>query len=192
MVGIKSRKLTAWKKNRELGDIMGGQRRVKLKDNIVQREHSLLAPSEFDEIPICFADNTSRDYYFPVTTDDIKEALSRYPDGATDFITHIWLRKHSKTKKYRYSIASPIAGSGVYLIGLYPIQTDHRHYFENGKPQGKDLHEYEKYARIGCDKKGFYAQFTPESAKQYYLEILVPFCVDWLIKEHKRRMPWLY
>ena len=43
-----NKKKTAWKKSRTFGDIKGGRMRIKLKDNIVKREHSLLKPTEFD------------------------------------------------------------------------------------------------------------------------------------------------
>ena len=47
-----SKKQTAWKKSRTFGDVKGGRRWPKLKDNIVKRKHSLLKPSEFDELPV--------------------------------------------------------------------------------------------------------------------------------------------
>ena len=67
-----SRKQTAWKKSRTFGDVKGGRRWPKLKDNIVKRKHSLLKPSEFNELPIYMVENPSKDFYFPITIDDIK------------------------------------------------------------------------------------------------------------------------
>ena len=74
-----SRKQTAWKKSRTFGDIKGGRRWPKLKDNIVKRRHSLLKPSEFDELPVYMVENPSKDFYFPITIDDIKNVLAQLP-----------------------------------------------------------------------------------------------------------------
>ena len=105
----KAHKQTAWKKNREFGDKMGGRGRLKLDDNIFAREHSFHAPTELDEVPILMIDNTSRDYYFPVSPDEIKTALSNLPNS--DIVTHIWLRKHNKK-----GILSLNASKGVAFI----------------------------------------------------------------------------
>ncbi len=91
-----SRKQTAWKKSRTFGDVKGGRRWPKLKDNIVKRKHSLLKPSEFDELPIYMVENPSKDFYFPITIDDIKNVLAQLPPEHVEGLTHIWLRKTNK------------------------------------------------------------------------------------------------
>ena len=91
-----SRKQTAWKKSRTFGDVKGGRRWPKLKDNIVKRRHSLLKPSEFDELPIYMVENPSKDFYFPITIDDIKNVLAQLPPEHVEGLTHIWLRKTNK------------------------------------------------------------------------------------------------
>lgn len=176
----KEHKQTAWKKNRRFGDKMGGRMRLKLHDNIFKREHSFNAPSDLDETPIYMVENTSRDYYFPIDTDDIKDVLNKYPSDETEFITHIWLRKHIPHNPKHDTLASYIWGSGVYLMCLYPIRKDGTHYIVKKKPIGKTLHEYEKYAKIIEKKDGYYVQFTDETAKKYYLEILLPYCINGL------------
>ena len=187
MVGDKGHKQTAWKKNRNLGDKMGGRWRLKLKDNIFAREHSFEAPSEFEETPIFIVENASKNYYFPIGVDDIKAFLGQFPKEETDSITHIWLR--SKThKSWKDSIAEYISGSGVYLITLYPRTVDNKHYLGKNKPTGKSLHEYEKYADVYEDKDGWYARFTDESsAKSYYMDVLLPYCLDGLKKAFSSR-----
>lgn len=176
----KKHKQTAWKKNRRFGDKMGGRRWLKLHDNIFKREHSFTAPSDLDETPIFMVDNTSRDYYFPIDTDDIKDVLNKYPEDKTEFITHIWLRKHIPHNPKHDTLASYIWGSRVYLVCLYPIRKDRTHYLGKKRPIGKTLHEYEKYAKIVEKKDGFYVQFNDETAKNYYLEILLPYCINGL------------
>ena len=99
-----SRKQTAWKKSRTFGDVKGGRRWPKLKDNIVKRKHSLLKPSEFDELPIYMVENPSKDFYFPITIDDIKNVLAQLPPEHVEGLTHIWLRKTNKKRKISRSL----------------------------------------------------------------------------------------
>lgn len=75
-----NRKQTAWKKSRTFGDIMGGRMRLKLKDNIHKRLHSLQAPSRYEETPILMASNPSRDYFFPASPEEVRNALQKFPD----------------------------------------------------------------------------------------------------------------
>ena len=99
---------------------MGGRMRPKLKDNIHKRLHSLQAPSQFEEIPILMADNPSRDYFFPASPEEIRNALQKFPDEKTGLITHIWLRKYNPRDNVQGYV---VKGSGVYAIVLYPLQT---------------------------------------------------------------------
>lgn len=66
------------------------------------------------------------------------------------------------------------------MICLYPIKKDRTHYLGKKKPIGIMLHEYEKYSKIIEKRDGFYAQFTDENAKKYYMEILLPYCINGL------------
>lgn len=76
---MQTRKHTAWKKNRKFGDVMGGRKRPKLADNKFNGQHNLTAPNEREETPIFILDNPSRDFYFPVTVEEVKETLNRLP-----------------------------------------------------------------------------------------------------------------
>ena len=176
----KGHKQTAWKKNRRFGDKMGGRMRLKLHDNIFRREHSFTAPTELDETPIFIVENTSRNYYFPIDVDDVNDVLSTYPIEKTEFITHIWLRKHISHNPKHDTLVSYIWGSKVYLICLYPLRKDRSRYLGKKKPIGQTLHEYEKYGMVIEKKDGFYVQFTEESAKKYYMEILLPYGINGL------------
>lgn len=90
---LQSKKQTAWKKSRTFGDLKGGRMRVKLKDNILRKLHSLQCPSSLDECPIYMQENPSKDFYFPITVDDIKSVLEQLPTEDVAPLTHIWLRK---------------------------------------------------------------------------------------------------
>ncbi|MCD1117415.1 hypothetical protein [Chryseobacterium turcicum] len=91
-----NRKETAWKKNRKFGDIYGGRAHLKCADGIFKKLHNLLPPNEGEVTPIFIIENTSRDFYFPVTIDEIKETLTKLPTSHTKYLTHIWLDKVKK------------------------------------------------------------------------------------------------
>ena len=152
---------------------MGGRCRRKLDDNIFARLHSFKRPTEFDELPVIAVDNPSRDYYFPVTPDEIRAKLSSLPQA--DIVTNVWLRKHNKKEDY---IVDAIKGSGVCLITLYPLLKDHRHYMGRKKPENKEVRWYGPYAQMTEMEDGWYAVFTESSAKDFYLEKLIPYGVD--------------
>lgn len=168
---LQNKKRTAWKKSRTWGDIKGGRMRVKLKDNIVSRKHSLLKPSEFEECPIYMMENPSKDFYFPITIDDIKNVLSQLPDEDISCLTHIWLRKpNPKSTNQGYFTV----GSGVYAIVLYPFPKTNRLILGKKKPSHRLLTWYKGYiSEPKREKDCWYIQFTEESARRYYLERLL-------------------
>ena len=159
---------------------MGGRCRLKLDDNIFAREHSFRAPTESDGIPIFIVDNTSRDYYFPVSVDEIREAIKDIPHS--DEVTHIWLRKHVNHNKKKDLWIEEITGSGVRLITLYPIMKDNRQFLGKEKRSEKDVRWFSPYAELVEKQEGYYAVFTEESAKTYYLERLIPYGIEALSK----------
>lgn len=171
MKNRKSNKQTAWKKSRTFGDIKGGRMRVKLKDNILRRKHSLLRPSELEECPIYMIENPSKDYYFPVTIDDIKNVLAQLPYKDIACITHIWLRKTNKKDNCQGYFT---VGSGVYAIILYPFPKNNKLIIGKEKPTHKLLTWYRGYASEPKKENNYwYFEFTEESAKRYYLERLL-------------------
>lgn len=173
---MQSRKKTAWKKNRKFGDIHGGRVRLKFKDGIVKRLHNLLPPNENEQTPIFIVENTSRDFYFPVTIDEIKETLNLLPKNHTKYLTHIWLAKVKKSEflKGETVQGSFICGSKVYLIKLFAIPTDNKMIFGQTKPTSKLLNFYRPYCTdLQHDKNGWFLQWTEEKFKKYFLEKLL-------------------
>ncbi len=170
-----NRKETAWKKSRKFGDVKGGRMRPKLADNIFNRQHNLLAPTENQELPIFMVDNPSRDFYFPVSVEEIKQFLLKLPKEQTDNITHIWLRKVSKKEYEKDKIQGCfICGSGVQLIVLYPFPTNLKMDFGSRKPTRKELKWYAAYQPELLEKEGkWILKWTKESIKRYYLEGLL-------------------
>ena len=186
-----NRKETAWKKNRKFGDIHGGRIRLKCADGIFNRKHSLLPPTPDQETPIFIVENTSRDFYFPVTIEEIKDTLRKLPKDHTKYLTHIWLDKVKKSEYLKGESLQGqfICGSKVYLIKLYAVPTDNKMIFGQTKPTSKQLSFYKQYCNdLQHDKNGWYLQFTNESYKRYYLEKLllheIGHCVDYIYERH--------
>jgi hypothetical protein len=182
-----TRKHTAWKKNRKLGDVQGGRKRPKLSDGIFKRRHNLKALAPGQERPVFIVDNPSRDFYFPVTAGEVKETLAKLPVEHTAFLTHIWLCKVSK-KDYENGNTIQgefICGSGVYLIRLYAFPKDNKMLFGQSKPTHKQLNFYKTYCTdLRQDKKGWYLQWEPEKIRDYFLQKLlmheIGHCVDYV------------
>jgi hypothetical protein len=171
-----SRKETAWKKSRKFGDVKGGRKWPKLADTVFNRQHNFSAPNPEEETPIFMVDNASRDFFFPVTVEDIKEFLAKLPKEQTENITHIWLKKIS-TKEYLskdYYQGCFICGSGVRLIVLHPFPVDLQMHFGRKKPSNKTLKWYSAYKpELIYSSEQWILQWTKEKIKQYYLEGLL-------------------
>lgn len=173
---IRSRKETAWKKNRKFGDVKGGRKWTKLTDNIFKRLHSLERPSQYDVLPFYIQDNPSRDFFYPVSITDIQAQLDLLPSETTQYITHIWLKKVKKTdfvdgKSYQ---AMFVSGSGVRLIILNAFPKDLRMIFSKKEPTQKVKKFYAQWDTQWCTKGGvWHLQWTNDSIKRYYLEHLL-------------------
>lgn len=175
---IISRKETAWKKNRKFGDVKGGRRFPKITDKIFNRKHSLKKPSSTDELPIFITDNPSKDFYFPVSEDEILERLSKLPNEHREKITHIWLRKIKKEdyENCEETQAMFICGSDVNLIILNAFPTNLRMIFGNKKPTKRTLKRYsERTQDLQFDEKKqiWFLQWNTEAIRDYYLNSLL-------------------
>ena len=171
-----TKKHTAWKKNRKLGDVYGGRTFPKLADKLFNRQHNLAAPTSTEETPIYILENPSRDFYFPVTIDEIKLTLSKLPNEHTEHLTHIWFQKIKKSDYLNGDTFQGcfICGSNVYLIVLHPFPTDNKMRFGKTKPENKNLNYYKKYSiDLQQDDYGWFLQWTEETIKDYYLNDLL-------------------
>ncbi len=173
---MRNRKETAWKKNRKFGDIKGGRMRTKLKDNIFNRMHNLLPPSTMDVLPIFIKENPSRDFFFPVSEEEIRQQLNVLPQELIEHITHIWFKKIS-TKEYekeQFPQGAFICGSQVNLIVLFPFPTDMKMNFGLKKPSEKTLKLYAPYTtQLVKENENWILQWEEEQLKKYYLESLL-------------------
>jgi hypothetical protein len=184
-----SKKHTSWKKNRKLGDVYGGRRFPKLTDKIFNQLHSLVPLLPGEETPVFIVDNPSRDFYFPVSVEDIKYVLKLLPVDHTEHLTHIWLQrvKLSDYLKNNTFQGCCICGSGVVLIVLHPFPKDHKMRLGSDKPTQKTLNYYKSYAPI-LDHDGWHLLWTKEEIRRYYLESLllheIGHSIDFLYKKY--------
>lgn len=180
------KKQTAWKKSRTFGDVYGGRSSRKIPDRIIQRAHSLHPPGPHDETPLFIVDNPSRDYYFPLTPDEIKHELTHLPKRDWSHITHIWQRRFKKTEyeATELPLAEFICGSGVRLIVLYPWPHDLRMPLGTKKPTDRQLKSYSQYTtELEHNAEGWYLKWEEAAVKDFCVEQLlyheVGHHVDW-------------
>jgi hypothetical protein len=170
---MRSRKETAWRKNRKFGDIHGGRTRRRLADNIFARLHSLKRPAPGVELPIFIQDNPSRDFFFPVSVEEIHEALQRVPSAG---LTHVWLRRVRKTdwEAKNKPFAAFIAGSGVRLVVLYPWPRNMLLRFGEKKPSRRRLREYARWGpELAHDEEGWFLRWDEDQLRRFYIEYLL-------------------
>lgn len=173
---MQSRKETAWRKSRKFGDIHGGRTRLRLADNIFARAHTLKRPAAGVELPIFVEDNPSRDFFFPISVQDIRSTLDQLPTIARDRLTHVWLRRIRKSdwETQRKPFALFIAGSGVRLIVLYPWPRDLLLRFGARKPSQRKLREYSPWSpELIKDGPDWCLRWSEASLRLFYLQHLL-------------------
>lgn len=173
---IRSKKETRWKRNRKFGDVKGGRKWAKRTDNIFKRYHTLERPGKDDELPVYMEDNPSRDFFHPASIADIARQLQNLPVNATQYITHIWLKKVRKADFMARKCwqAAFISGSGVRLIVLNAFPTDLCMSFGKKEPESKTKKFYSQWDNRWIRKNNiWHLQWTKESIKDYYLNHLL-------------------
>jgi hypothetical protein len=167
---------TPWKKSRTLGDVYGGRTRAKFADNIFNRAHSLTRPGVCDELPIMIQDNPSRDFFFPLTAEEVLAAIDALPREDVEGITHIWLRRIKKSDYIDQvqPLAWFICGSGVRLITLFPWPSDMILRYGSTKPSKKKIAEAEKFgAKIEKIDQIWVSRWTLEGVRKFYVQKII-------------------
>lgn len=171
-----SRKSSAWRKNRKLGDVYGGRRWPKITDKILYRCHNLKAPTIGQETPIIIEDNPSRDFFFPLKVSEALEVLKTLPQEHIEGITHLWFRKIKKSEylSTKVNFAEYICGSGVKVVILYPWPKTLMLNFFNKKPSVKLLKEYSRWTTdLRFENQEWKLFWTQENLKRFYAENLL-------------------
>jgi hypothetical protein len=168
---MQNRKETAWKKNREWGQLFGGRTRRRWTDNIVARLHTLTAPGEGAVLPIVMHDNPSSELYFPIEAHEYLAVLRALPPAATAGITHIVLRRGVPLDRRTYQpCCNYVRGSGVCALFVLPWTKSRREVLPHGRPTGAFASEL---ARFGgqFQRRGakWFVQFSRDDLRAYAL-----------------------
>lgn len=189
-IKLMDRKQTAWKKSRTFGDVYGGRVRRKIPDRILQRAHSFHPPAPHDEKPVIIVDNPSRDFFFPLTSDETKHELMHLPNRDWAQITHIWQRRFKKTEYEtgELPLAEFICGSGVHLIVLYPWPHNLRMPLGTKKPTSQQLKFYSRYEpELEQDCAGWHLKWDADAVKDFCVEQLLYHEIGHHVNWFKRR-----
>jgi len=163
--------------------------RLRFEDNIFNRAHSLKQPNINDDLPILIQDNPSRDFFFPLSVEEVFEALKALPKNEYEGITHIWLRRLKKTDfiNNEKPLAEFICGSGVRVIVLYPWERTMLQNFGVKKPSNRKINEYQRYG-VDIKKSGnsWKCKWNINNLRKYYINNLlyheVGHHVDWYFR----------
>jgi hypothetical protein len=184
-----NRKYTAWKKNRRLGDVAGGRRTPKFEDHIIRREHSLKLPARGQETPILIEESPSRDFFFPVCSEDVLAYIRSLPTQDVSGITHIWLRcrKSRESLVAHRPLAEYVWGSGVRAIVLYPWPRDCMLRFSKRRPSARTLRAYSRWTRDLIRYRGVWClRWSEQALHDFYLRGLVAHEVGHHRDPHRR------
>jgi len=176
---------TPWKKSRKYGDVYGGRKWPKIADRVFNRAHSIEKPSPTDVLPIVMQDNPSRDFFFPLSAEEILEALRSLPEHDYEDITHVWLRRPNKQDYIdgKLPYAWFTCGSGVHLIVMFAWPKDLRISYGKKRPPNSTINDAARFgAKLECKGTEWVSQWTLEAARKFCLHILyheVGHHIDW-------------
>lgn len=167
----RSKKHTAWKKNRQFGDSYGRAAFVRIQKIYIPYTH-LPAPQPGIELPQLIENKPHRDFFFPVTGAEVLERIRQLPKDHTEGLSHVWLR-HQRRDQQRDCFGSYCTGPGYRAIVLNPwprsLQWD----------LGEQLHDgWKKWALshnavVKRSRGRWYATFTMEQSRRFYLDDLI-------------------
>jgi len=113
-----------------------------------------------------------RDYFFPVGGDEALERIKQLPHADTTGITHLWLRRMGPGENRAFGSYS--YGPSYAVIILYPWPKDLRWWLGRHKPStwwrwlSKNFE-----GSIGRKRGRWYADFTMEGARRFFLDQLI-------------------
>lgn len=173
---MQTRRETAWKKSRKFGDVKGGRSYPKITDNIFARVHSLQKPAPGTPLPVFVCDNPSRDFFFPITEQEVRRELAHLPRRDWKGITHIWFRRFKKSEyeDHELPLAQFCCGSGVRLIVLYPWPVSMEWDHGGAKPSQARRKMLELYgASLQHRDDRWVSHWSMAGLKNFYMEHLL-------------------
>jgi len=161
-----------------------------MTDNIFNRLHSVQRPSPQDQLPIVMADNPSRDFVFPTTSDRVLGRLAELPADDVDGITHLWFRRTDLDRTDPQRFFDYIGGSGVQLIVIYPWPKDLLLRLGSSRPKPKTLNRYRPWTTdLRKVDRQWCLVWTADSVERFTLESVIPTAVGYY--DAWRRHRWV-
>jgi hypothetical protein len=147
--------------------------------------HALPAASGGE--PLLIENRPHRDYVFPIRGDEALGRIAQLPESDTSGITHVWLRRMGP--KENRPFGSYAYGPGYAVIILYPWPRSLRWWLGPRPPSPGWRRLTERFdGTLGTKRGRWYASFTRERARRFFLDDLilheVGHHVDW-----RRRSP---
>jgi hypothetical protein len=158
-----------------LGTFMAAERAEGLATKFFARAHSISRPSPRDELPIVIEDNPSRDFFFPLSGEEVVTALKTLPKRDYAGITHVWLRRGKKADYLDGMLpyATFSCGSGVRLITLYPFPRDLIQGFGRKRPSNMVFNDAKRFGgKMRQAGKLWQCEWTHDSLRRFYAHIL--------------------
>ncbi len=113
----RSSKHTAWKKSRKFGDSQGIAAWTKKRRLYIP--YLQLPSTVGHKGPILIENKPHRDYFFPVTGEEVMARLKQLPEEDIRGITHVWLR-HMRPKQHERPFAAYCTGYRAIVINPWP------------------------------------------------------------------------
>ena len=125
-----------------------------------------LSEEEVQEGYLVLRDNPSRDFFHPVSEEEIRKTLDRMPRKLTYSLRAVVMPRSSASDRRR-----GVEARRRYLcIVLNPFPKSLRLFWSSSPPKAKAVHHYEPWnARWEEDETGWYQAWDLEDLKRYYL-----------------------
>ena len=159
------------RRNKNIGKTQGGR----VKDGSASEKSSRLFPrhiwarlsnEEIEEGYIVIEDNPSRDYFHPVTEDEIRKTLDRMPNKLTEHLRAVVMPRMTVSDKRR----GVEARRRYSCIILNPFPCSLRVFWSATPPQKRAVQHYEPWnTRWEEHEEGWFQAWDLDDLKTYYL-----------------------
>ncbi len=159
-----------WRQNRRAGQARAAEAAGRSYDYIPA--HQLPTPTDDGEL-VLIENRPHRDYYFPVTGNEVVARLRQLPADEIEGITHVWLRRMRPSDLGR-PLGSYTSGPGFAVITLYPWPRDRTWPAGRGKPHRFWVKHAARFdGRLVPINGTWYAVFSEEGARRFFLDDLI-------------------
>ena len=167
----RSRKHTAWKKNRQFGDLYGLAAFSRVQRIYIPHTH-LPSPLPGVDGPQLIENKPHRDLFFPVTGQEVLDRIGELPKHHTEGLTHVWLRHQRRSQRRRF-FGSYCTGPGYRAIVLNPWPRSLRWDLGPQLYAGWKKWALKYNATLKRTRGRWYVTFTMDESRRFYLDDLI-------------------